>query len=82
MYARITGFVLAFALAVSGLATAQERFGALAGKITDQTSAALPGVTVTTTNTQTGEARVFVRGRMGCSEPRTSFPGATASVSS
>ena len=36
MYARITGFLLAFALAVSGLATAQERFGSLLGKVMDQ----------------------------------------------
>jgi len=75
MYARITGFVLAFALAVSGLATAQERFGALTGKITDQTSAALPGVTVTATNTQTGESRVFVTGADGVFRAPDLVPG-------
>ena len=52
MYARITGLVLALSLAVTGLATAQERFGALLGKVTDEQSAVVPGVTVTTTNVQ------------------------------
>jgi hypothetical protein len=75
MYARITGFVLAFALAVTGLATAQERFGALTGKVTDQQSAAIPGVTVTATNTQTGEARVFVTGADGTFRAQDLVPG-------
>ena len=65
MYARITGFLLAFALAITGLAAAQERFGSLTGRITDQQSAVIPGVTVTTINTQTGENRVFVTGADG-----------------
>jgi hypothetical protein len=62
MYARITGILLAIALAFTGLATAQERFGALTGKVTDQQSSVVPGVTVTTTNTQSGESRGSSRG--------------------
>jgi len=75
MYARITGFLLAFVLAASGLAAAQERFGALIGKVTDQQSAAIPGVTVTATNTQTGESRVFVTGADGTFRAPDLVPG-------
>jgi len=75
MYARITGFLLAFALAVTGLAAAQERFGALTGKVTDQQSAVVPGVTVTTVNIQTGESRVFVTGADGMFRAVDLVPG-------
>ena len=75
MYARITGFLLAFALAFTGLAAAQERFGSLTGKVTDQQSAAIPGVTVTATNTQTGESRVFVTGADGTFRAPDLVPG-------
>ena len=75
MYARITGFLLALAFAFTGIAAAQERFGALTGRITDQTSAALPGVTVTTTNTQSGETRVFVTGADGMFRAPDLVPG-------
>jgi hypothetical protein len=60
MYARISALVVAFALAVSGLATAQERFGTLTGRVTDAQGGAIPGVSVTATNTQTGGTREFV----------------------
>src|SRR4030095_13747045 len=60
MYARISALLVAFALAMTGLATAQERFGTLQGRVTDQQGAAVPGVTVTMTNVQTGAARTFV----------------------
>ena len=60
MYARISACLLAFVLAVTGLATAQERFGTLTGRVTDQQGAAIPGATVVTTNIQTGEVRTFV----------------------
>ena len=60
MYARISAFLVACALVVTGLASAQERFGALTGRVTDQQGQAIPGVTVVTTNTQTGEVRTFV----------------------
>ena len=65
MYARITGFLLALAFAVTGLAGAQERFGTLTGKATDQQGAPVPGVTVTATNVQSGESRVFVTDASG-----------------
>ena len=82
MYARITGVLLAFALALTGLASAQERFGALTGRVTDQQGAVVPGVTVTTTNTQSGEVRVFVTEADGSSARRIWSPAATPSGSS
>ena len=60
MYARICACLVACALVLTGLASAQERFGALTGRVTDQQGSAVPGVTVVTTNTQTGEVRTFV----------------------
>ncbi len=60
MYARISAALVAVALVMTGLASAQERFGTLTGKVTDQQGAAVPGVTVTITNTQTGENKVYV----------------------
>ena len=42
MYARIGAFLVAFALAVTGLASAQETTGSLAGQITDQQGLAVP----------------------------------------
>ena len=55
--------VLVFASA--GSAIAQERFGALAGVVTDATSAKVPGATVTVTNKQTGAVRTTVSGADG-----------------
>jgi hypothetical protein len=60
MYARISALLVAFALAVTGPAAAQERFGTIQGRVTDQQGAAIPGVTVTMTNVQTGAVRTFV----------------------
>jgi hypothetical protein len=60
MYARISAYLVACALVFTGLASAQERFGALTGRVTDQQGQAIPGVTVVTTNTQSGEVRTFV----------------------
>jgi hypothetical protein len=60
MYARISAYLVACALVFTGLASAQERFGALTGRVTDQQGAAIPGVTVVATNTQSGEVRTFV----------------------
>ena len=60
MYARISAFLAVLALALGGAVTAQERFGTLTGRAIDQQGAAVPGVTVTVTNTQTGEVRTFV----------------------
>ena len=60
MYARISALLVAFALAVTGLASAQERFGTLTGRVSDAQGGAVPGVSVTATNVQTGETREFV----------------------
>src|SRR5688572_10920194 len=60
MYARISAVLVTVALVLTGLASAQERFGTLSGRVTDQQGAAVPGVTVTVTNAQSGEPRVYV----------------------
>jgi hypothetical protein len=60
MNARIMALLLLCGLALGTTATAQERFGTLTGKVTDQQGAAVPGVTVATRNNETGEDRVFV----------------------
>src|SRR5688572_21045035 len=60
MFSRISACVLALTLALTGLASAQERFGTLTGRVTDQQDAAVPGVTVVATNTGTGQVRQFV----------------------
>ncbi len=52
-------------IATSGAATAQERFGGLAGVVMDSSQAPVPGVTVTATNKQTGASRVVVTGADG-----------------
>jgi hypothetical protein len=87
MYARITGLLLAFALAVTGLATAQERFGNIQGKVLDSSGAVLPGVTVTVTNNETKRSTEYATGADGtyyaaALEPgrysvRFQFPGFT-----
>jgi hypothetical protein len=46
-------------------AQAQERFGGLAGVVTDTTPAPVPGATITVTNNQTGATRVVVSGPDG-----------------
>src|SRR6185436_3109099 len=54
MARRISLIVTALICLSSGLAGAQERFGGLAGTVTDETKGALPGTTVTATNLVTG----------------------------
>ena len=60
MYARISAWTLALALVLTAHATAQERFGTLQGRVTDQQSAPIPGVTVAVTSLTSGETRSFV----------------------
>ena len=64
---RITVSVLVALLAVvaTSAATAQERFGGLAGVVTDSSQAPVPGATVTATNKQTGATRTVVSGADG-----------------
>ena len=60
MYARISAWIVALALVLTAHATAQERFGTLQGRVTDQQSAPIPGVTVSVTSLTSGETRTFV----------------------
>ena len=53
------------ALSVAGVAAAQERFGGLAGVVTDSSQAPVPGATITATNKQTGATRTVVSGADG-----------------
>jgi len=64
MARRITAFLVGLLL-VSAVAGAQERFGSLAGTVTDSTKAAVPGATVTATNKETNAQRVAVTGSDG-----------------
>src|SRR6478672_632575 len=67
MRLRLTVSVLVTLLAVvaAGTATAQERFGGIAGIVTDSSQAPVPGATITATNKQTGATRTVVSGNDG-----------------
>jgi outer membrane receptor protein involved in Fe transport len=65
MARRITAFLVGLLVVTAGVAGAQERFGSLAGTVTDTTKAAVPGATVTATNKETGAQRVAVSGSDG-----------------
>jgi hypothetical protein len=52
MFARVSAFLVALALALTGSAAAQETTGSIAGTITDPQGLAVPGVTVTVTGPQ------------------------------
>jgi len=52
MYARISAFLVAFALALSSAANAQEIGGTLSGRVLDAQKLPVPGVTVTASGTQ------------------------------
>jgi hypothetical protein len=75
MSARMSAYLVAFAIALTGLASAQERFGGITGRVTDQQGAAVPGVTVTATNNETGRAAVVVSDGEGVYAVRTLEPG-------
>jgi outer membrane receptor protein involved in Fe transport len=75
MARRITAFLVGILLATAGLAGAQERFGSLAGTVTDTTKAAVPGATVTATNKETGAQRVVVSGSDGSYRVPDLVPG-------
>ena len=65
MRTRIAAILLAVVLAISGLATAQERFGGLSGSVTDTSGGAMPGVTVVLTNGESGAIRSTVTNAEG-----------------
>src|SRR4051812_7098906 len=52
--------LLAVLAALANPAAAQERFGALAGIVTDSSNAPVPGATITVTNTASGAVRTVV----------------------
>src|SRR5688572_17514513 len=60
MKVRISAWLLVLALVLTAQASAQERFGTLQGRVTDQQSAGIPGVTVAVTSLTTGDTRTFV----------------------
>ena len=60
MYVRISAWLLMLTMALAANVSAQERFGTLQGRVTDQQGAAIPGVTVSVTSLSSGETRTFV----------------------
>jgi hypothetical protein len=62
---RIVVFCLALVLALSGVVSAQAVRGTLLGNITDTSGAAVPGVTVTATETRTNVSRTAVTNQNG-----------------
>src|SRR5262245_11551430 len=67
--------VLVLLLTAVNIATAQERFGAITGKVTDQTELATPGVVVTLTNKETQRVTSVVVGADGTYTARGLDPG-------
>jgi len=61
----------------SGLAplAAQERFGTIAGRVTDSSGAPVPGATITITNNETGAMQAFVSGQTGTYRAADIVPG-------
>lgn len=75
MYARISALLLAFALALTGPAWAQARFGDISGRVTDQQGLPLPGVSVTVTNNENQRSTVQVTDSDGAYYARNLDPG-------
>ena len=55
--------------------SAQERFGAITGTVTDASGAPVPGATIEVTNTDTQAVRVFVSGPTGAYRANDIVPG-------
>jgi hypothetical protein len=62
---RAVRLAVAFVVSLSATAFAQVDTGSIAGTVTDQTGAALPGVTITVTGTTTGQVRTAVTNEQG-----------------
>ena len=76
MFRRKLGWLIAALLLAASLpSTAQERFGGIAGAITDPSAAALPGATITATNKASGAVRTTVSGTDGTFALRDLEPG-------
>jgi hypothetical protein len=65
IFARVSAALLAFVLLGTATASAQERFGALIGRVSDQQAASLPGVVVSITHIESGETRLAVTDATG-----------------
>jgi outer membrane receptor protein involved in Fe transport len=76
MQSRRVGWLVSALLLVTAIPMlAQERFGGLTGTVTDPSAAALPGATITVTNTASGAMRTVVSGGDGTFEFRDLEPG-------
>src|ERR1700730_6190857 len=62
---RFTLFVFALAILVPFTAFGQSSTGAISGNVTDANGGAMPGVSVTATNTATGVSRTVVSNGVG-----------------
>jgi carboxypeptidase family protein len=65
MYRVLVAFLLALSFAAAAAAQGQAINGTIEGTVADTSGAVLPGVTVTVTNTDTGEVRVVVTNEAG-----------------
>ena len=61
----VSALVALLAVVATATATAQERFGGVAGIVTDSSQAPVPGATITAINKQTGAQKVAVTGTDG-----------------
>ena len=61
----VVAVVAMLSIMAASATTAQERFGGIAGIVTDSSQAPVPGATITTTNKQTGATRTVVSGPDG-----------------
>ena len=69
--------IVLLALLAGNAVTAQERFGGLAGTVTDASQAPVPGATITITNKQTGAHATSSAARTAAIASPISSPDAT-----
>ena len=65
MFRALLSFVISLAFAASASAQGQAINGTIEGTVTDESGAVLPGVTVTLTNTDTGDVRSVITNESG-----------------